>query len=88
MERIRNGGNPPAIVFAFLVLSFRLRFCPSLLCVFQGKLCSTVTQQDVSVDSWYEEFMEWATEPNQAPKMQMLGGGWNSGAGTINRDVG
>jgi hypothetical protein len=30
--------------------------------------------QDVAVDSWYEEFMEWATEPTQAELSSQLVG--------------
>lgn len=34
--------------------------------------CVVSRRQDVAVDSWYQEFMDWATEPNQA---QELNGG-------------
>jgi hypothetical protein len=41
-----------------------------------GCLEAFTSSKDVAVDSWYMEFMEWATEPNQAMECHGRCGQW------------
>ena len=46
---------------------------------------SRMALQDVAVDSWYEEFMDWAVDPNQATNLE-LGNGSHEGPMGAARD--